>query len=159
MLAHELRNPLAPLRNALHILSLPDIGPAQVGEVRGLMLRQTEHLVRMVDDLLDVSRLLRDKVELRPATVDVGEAIRRAVETVQPTVDALGHDLAVDLPDAPLPVRGDLIPLAQVFANLMHNAAKYTERADRIHVAARREDGQVIVRVRDSGVGIATELL
>src|SRR5439155_1369781 len=82
----------------------PALGPGQVDEVRGVMLRQTEHLVRMVDDLLDVSRLLRGKIDLRSAPVDVADAVRRAVETVQPTIDALGHDLAVDLPAEPLPV-------------------------------------------------------
>jgi PAS domain S-box-containing protein len=159
MLAHELRNPLAPLRNALHILSVPDLGRGQGEQVRAMMARQVEHLVRMVDDLLDVSRLLRGKIELRPEPFDVAEAVRRAVETAQPVIDALGHELTVVLPAEPLPVRGDLVRLAQVFANLLNNAAKYTDRSGRIRIAAGREGGQVAVRVRDTGVGIAPDLL
>ena len=112
----------------------------EVEQVRGVMHRQTEHLVRMVDDLLDVSRLLRGKIGLRPTTVDVADAVRRAVETAQPAIDALGHELSIDLPPDPLPVRGDLIRLAQVFANLLQNAAKFTEhaRSNSAHRRARK---------------------
>ncbi len=159
MLAHELRNPLAPLRNALHLLELPDLGPDQERQVRARMGRQVEHLVRMVDDLLDVSRLLRGKIELRAETIDVADVVARAVETAQPVIDTAGHELTVTLPDAPLWVGGDRVRLAQVLANLLTNAAKYTERAGRITLTAADENGEAVVRVRDTGVGIAPELL
>ncbi|HEY1377292.1 MAG TPA: ATP-binding protein [Gemmataceae bacterium] len=159
MLAHELRNPLAPLRNALQLLRLPDFGGQPLEHVRGVMERQVEHLVRMVDDLVDVARLLQDQIGLRPAVIDVRAAVRRAVETAQPVIDARGHRLALDLPADPVPVRGDLVRLAQALSNLLANAAKFTARAGLIRVAVAETDGSAVVRVRDTGAGIPPELL
>jgi signal transduction histidine kinase/DNA-binding response OmpR family regulator len=159
MLAHELRNPLAPLRNALQILRLPEVGAAEAERALAMMDRQVQHLVRMVDDLLDVSRLLRGKVRLRLEPVSLGEALARAVETAQPVIDARGHQLTVELPEEPVYLEGDLVRLAQVFANLLHNAAKYSEKAGPIAVSAAREGEWAVVRVRDQGVGIEAGLL
>jgi PAS domain S-box-containing protein len=159
MLAHELRNPLAPIRNALHILKMPGaVGPA-VPQARGMMERQVQHLVRLVDDLLDVSRIMRGRIELHREPVDLAAVVNRAAETAQPAIDAHGQELLVALPPEPVVLEGDLIRLAQVISNLLVNAAKYSKKAGRIWLTAGREAGQAVVRVRDSGIGIAPELL
>jgi PAS domain S-box-containing protein len=126
VLGHELRNPLAPIRNALHALKLPGADAAVVARAREMMERQVEHLVRLVDDLLDVARVMRGKVELRRAPVELATAVARAVETAQPVIDAEGQELDLALPPEPLWVHGDLVRLAQVIGNLLNNAAKYT---------------------------------
>ncbi len=159
MLAHELRNPLAPVRNALHILRLAAKDPAALEQTRPMMERQVEHLVRLVDDLLDVSRLMRGKIALRPERVDLAAVIARAAETAGPVIDARGHRLEITLPPEPLPVSGDVVRLTQVLANLLTNAAKYQERAGRIRLTAGREGGSAVVRVKDDGIGIAPDLL
>jgi signal transduction histidine kinase len=157
MLAHELRNPLAPIRNAVAIINLsPD--RATRDQAREMIERQMNHLVRLVDDLLDVSRITRGKIELRREAVDVADVLRSAVETARPLIDAGGHELAVELPEGPLRLRADPVRLAQVFGNLLNNAAKFTDRGH-ITVSARREGGDAVVRVRDDGVGIPAELL
>ncbi|MCE9566344.1 MAG: PAS domain S-box protein [Planctomycetes bacterium] len=159
-LAHELRNPLAPIRNALQILKMPRADAAMVGRSRDMMERQVEHLVRLVDDLLDVSRVMRGKIDLRRERVELAAVVARAVETVQPLVDAQGHQLSVRLPADSLPVDADPVRLAQVVGNLLTNAAKYTEPNGRIWLAAAgREGGEAVLSVRDSGIGIAPELL
>jgi PAS domain S-box-containing protein len=158
MLAHELRNPLAPLRNALQLLKLPNFGGQPLAHVRGVMERQVEQLVRMVDDLLEVSRLLRGQIGLRTDVLDLRAAVRRAVETAQPVVDARGQRLALDVPADPVPVRGDLVRLAQVFSNLLGNAAKFTDRAGLIRVSVTAAD-RAVVRVRDTGAGMDADLL
>jgi signal transduction histidine kinase len=157
-LAHELRNPLAPIRNALEIIRLAGGVPA-VERNRALIERQVGQLVRLVDDLLDVSRVVRGKVTLRRERVDLAAVAAQAVETAQPLIDAQRHALAVALPAEPVPVDADPLRLVQVVANLLTNAAKYMERGGRIWLAVGREDGAGVVRVRDSGVGIAPELL
>jgi PAS domain S-box-containing protein len=159
MLAHELRNPLAPVRNALCLLKLPGATEADKHEATGMMERQVEHLVRLVDDLLDVSRIMRDKIVLKRERVDLAAVLARAVEVSRPALDAQGHDLSVCVPTRSIRLEVDSIRLAQVFSNLLNNAAKYTERAGRIWLTAGREDGQAVVRVRDTGVGIAPDLL
>jgi PAS domain S-box-containing protein len=159
MLAHELRNPLAPVSNALQILKLPGVDPAAAERARGMMERQVEHLVRLVDDLLDLSRIMRGKIELRRGPVELSAVVARAVETAQPVVEAEGHRLAVALPAAPLWLDGDLVRLAQVVGNLINNAAKYTERGGKIRVTAAREGNEAVLRVRDTGIGIAPDLL
>jgi PAS domain S-box-containing protein len=158
MLAHELRNPLAPMRNALHLMRLPGAEVTMVAQARDMMERQMHHLVRLVDDLLDVSRIIRGNIELRKEPVDLAVAVSRAVETAQPVVEAQGHHLAVSLAEQPVWVEGDLIRLSQVIANLLTNAAKYTDKAGRITVKLEREDGEAVVRVRDTGVGIPPDL-
>ncbi len=124
-----------------------------------MMERQVEHMVRLVDDLLDVSRIMRGKVELRWEAVDIATVVVRAVETAQPIVEAEGHQLAVSVPPAPLWVNGDLVRLAQIVGNLLNNATKYTERGGRIGLAASQEGEEAVLRVRDSGIGIAADLL
>jgi PAS domain S-box-containing protein len=158
-LAHELRNPLAPIRNALQILKMPRVDAATVGRSRDMMERQVEHLVRLVDDLMDVSRVMRGKIELRRERVELAAIVARAVETVQPLVDAQGHQLTVRLPADSLPLDADPVRLAQVVGNLLTNAAKYTEPGGRIWLTADRVGGTAVLRVRDTGIGIAPQML
>ncbi len=158
-LAHELRNPLAPIRNALHILKEGGANPTETADVREMMERQVQHLVRLVDDLLDVSRVMRGKVELRKEPLDLGTAVARAVETARPLLDARGHRLEVSLPPEPVQLEADPVRVAQVVANLLNNAAKYTEKPGLIRLTAERDGGDVVLRVRDTGIGIAPELL
>lgn len=159
MLAHELRNPLAPMRSALYLLKSERADETARERARGILDRQMQHIVRLVDDLLDVSRIVRGTIELRREVVDLVDVVERAVETVQPLIDAQGHALVVSLPTQPVPVDGDLMRLAQVVANLLTNAAKYTNPNGRIEVNVRSEDGEAAVSVRDNGVGISAELL
>jgi len=159
MLGHELRNPLAPISNAVHVLNGDAHDAATVSWARDVIGRQHKQLVRLVDDLLDVSRITRGKIELKIETVDLSQVIAAAVETSRPHVDAHGHTLTILLPPEPLALRGDFARVAQILSNLINNAAKYTERGGRISVTARREGGEIVFRVRDSGVGIAKEFL
>jgi two-component system CheB/CheR fusion protein len=159
MLAHELRNPLAPMRNALHLLKTPGANGAMAQQARAIMDRQLNHLVRLVDDLLDVSRIVRGKVQLQRDLVDLTTVVVRAVETAQPVVDAHGHRLSVQLPDEPVWVDADVVRLAQAIANLLTNAAKYTDGAGTIWLAAGAREDHAFVVVRDTGIGIAPEML
>jgi PAS domain S-box-containing protein len=158
LLAHELRNPLAPLRNALQILRLSPDGAAQE-QARALMVRQLEQMVRLVDDLLDVSRIGQGKLELRREHVALAAVVQSAVETSRPLIEHMGHELTVALPDAPVLVDADPTRLAQVFANLLNNAAKYTDRGGHIRLTAGRQGGDVVVSVQDTGIGIAADQL
>ncbi len=158
-LAHELRNPLAPIRNSLQILKMPRLDAATVERSRDMMERQVHQLVRLVDDLLDVSRVMRGKIELRKERVELSTVVARAVETVQPLIEAQGHDLTVQLPSESLALDADPVRLAQVVANLLTNAAKYTEANGGIRLTAQREGGEVVLCVRDTGIGIAPDML
>ncbi|WP_411281347.1 PAS domain S-box protein [Gemmatimonas sp.] len=158
-LAHELRNPLAPIRNALQILKMPRVDAETGARSRDMMERQVEHLVRLVDDLLDVSRVMRGKIELRREQVELATVIARAVETVQPLIDAQSHRLSVRLPSESLAIDADPVRLAQVVGNLLTNAAKYTEPGGRIWLAAVRDGSTAELRVGDSGIGIGPEML
>jgi PAS domain S-box-containing protein len=159
MLGHELRNPLAPIRNAVHVLRL--FGPADEQQrwARDVIQRQAEQLSRLVDDLLDVSRITGGKIQLVKERVEITVVVARAVETSRPLIDARRHDLRVTLPTESLPVEADVTRLAQVLVNLLNNAAKYTEPGGRIGLAIERAGGDVVVRVRDTGVGIPPEAL
>ncbi|OGA77733.1 MAG: hypothetical protein A3G81_29570 [Betaproteobacteria bacterium RIFCSPLOWO2_12_FULL_65_14] len=159
VLSHELRNPLAPMRNALYLLKRAHQDPDMMQTACDVMDRQMHQLVRLVDDLLDVSRIIRGKIDLRRDRVDVGAVVARAVETAQPVVDAHGHAVKVSLPEGPLRVDGDLVRLAQVVSNLLTNAAKYSGSASRIDVAAGRDGDHALITVRDQGVGIPPQLL
>ncbi|NCC28188.1 MAG: hybrid sensor histidine kinase/response regulator, partial [Gammaproteobacteria bacterium] len=159
VLAHELRNPLAPIRNALEILRLKDVAAPAAVEARELMARQLAHLVRLVDDLLEVSRITHGKIELRSEPVALASVIDSAVETVRPLIDAAGQCLVVDLPAEPLWLEGDPTRLSQIFGNLLNNAAKYSDAGQDIRVEARAVEGGVSVSVQDAGVGIPAELL
>jgi CheY-like chemotaxis protein len=157
-LAHELRNPLAPLRNALQVMRLtPDEAARE--QARSLMERQIGQMVRLVDDLLDVSRITKGKLELRKEAIALSAALESAVETSRPLIDHMGHDLTVSLPDHPIVVQADLTRLAQVVANLLNNSAKYMDRGGRIWLRAERQGSDAVVTVRDAGIGIAPDQL
>ena len=159
MLAHELRNPLAPIRNALDLLQL--IGPEgeEIKWARDVMDRQVTHLVRLVDDLLDVSRITRGKIQLRQELLAIGSVISSAVETSRPIIEAHSHNLALSVPEEPLLVQGDPARLSQVFANLLNNAAKYTPDHGQISIAVEPGQGEVSIRITDTGAGIPAEML
>ena len=159
LLAHELRNPLAPLRSGLQVLRLAADDPGAVEKTRAMMDRQLAHLVRLIDDLLDVSRLNRNKLNLRRSRVALAEVVSHAVETAAPAIEAAGHALTVSLPPELVLLDADLTRLAQVLGNLLTNSAKYTERGGHITLAAATHDDEVAVTVRDTGIGIPPEAL
>jgi signal transduction histidine kinase/DNA-binding response OmpR family regulator len=159
MLAHELRNPLAPIRNAVAILRADEVGERQQAWAVDVVERQVRHMVRLVDDLLDVSRITRGKIQLRPQRVSLAEVVFAAIETSRPLIESLEHQLAVDLPEQEVTLMGDPARLTQVFANLLNNAAKYTEPGGRIGMSARCEGAQAVVCISDSGIGIRPESL
>jgi signal transduction histidine kinase len=156
-LAHELRNPLAPIRNALEILRLAGDDPVKAGKAREMMQRQVGQMVRLVDDLIDVSRITTGKLVVRKVVFDLRSALRDAVETARPFIDSRKHALDVRLPRETLPVDGDTTRLAQVFSNLLNNAAKYTDPGGRIELTAYREAKEIVVTVKDNGIGLAPE--
>ena len=157
-LAHELRNPLAPIRTGLSILQMARL-PDQAEKVVGMMDRQLGHMVNLVDDLLDVSRVRTGKITLRVERVTVREVVDAAVEACRPSIDEKSHTLEVDLAAKPMWVTGDNTRLVQVVTNLLTNAAKYSEPGARIRLSAASEGGQAVIRVSDTGMGIAPELL
>jgi signal transduction histidine kinase len=159
MLAHELRNPLAPIRNGLEILRIADGDRAAVERTRGMMARQVDHLARLVDDLLDVSRITRGKAELRMAAVDLGAVLSRAAEATRPLIDARGHRLIVTHPGRPVWATADVARMTQVVGNLLTNAAKYSEEGARIDLSLEESNGDAVIRVRDTGLGIPREML
>lgn len=159
MLSHELRNPLAPIYNAVRILAVRGHQPEEVKRLREMIERQLGQLVRLVDDLLDISRITRGKIQLRKAPVDLAQAVSMAVEISRPLMEERGHELTVTLPETPLRVYADAMRLAQVLSNLLNNAAKYTETPGRIDLIAEQIEGEVCLRVRDTGIGIAPEML
>jgi PAS domain S-box-containing protein len=158
-LAHELRNPLSPIRHGLQLMRLAGDDRKRVEDAREVMERQLQHMVRLIDDLLDVSRISRGKIELRRQRVDLATVVLSAVETTRPTIEQLGHDLALELPRSPVYVDADVTRLGQVFANLLHNAAKYTNPGGHIRLAAESEDGGAAISVSDDGLGIPPEML
>jgi PAS domain S-box-containing protein len=156
MLGHELRNPLAPIATALHLMKLRD-GPASERE-RTVIERQVKHLTRLVDDLLDVSRIARGKVELKSEIVQLSQVVTRAIEVASPLLEQRAHMLTVDVPAKGLPVMGDSERLVQVVSNLLTNAGKYTPPGGRISVSGRAHDETVILRIRDNGMGMSKEM-
>lgn len=158
VLAHELRNPLAPLRNSLEILKRSDNDSALNLKARATMERQLSHMVRLVDDLLDLSRINSDKLQLQKQPVALSEVVSQAVETVRPLIAAAGHELTVDLPEEPMWLSADTVRLSQAFSNLLNNACKYTDPGGHISLSAVCEDGTVVVAVRDNGMGVPEEL-
>ena len=158
-LAHELRNPLAPVRNAIHILRARMPPTPQLQWARDVIDRQVTQMTRLIDDLMDVSRITRGTFELRREHVALDEVIRVAVETSRPIIEASGHELVMGLPQEPITLHADVIRLAQVFSNLLNNAAKYTGPGGRIAVTAERDGNTVAVAVQDSGIGIPADML
>jgi signal transduction histidine kinase/DNA-binding response OmpR family regulator len=159
MLAHELRNPLAPITNAVHVMQAAEGDPARLKWARDVIGRQLKQMIRLVDDLLDVSRITRGKIELKIEALDVAALIAAAVETSRPNLDALSHTLTVSVPSEPLRVLGDFARVAQILSNLINNAAKYTPSGGRVTVSAAREGGEIVFRVQDTGIGIPAEYL
>jgi two-component system CheB/CheR fusion protein len=159
MLAHELRNPLAPIRNALEIMRMTGAAGPPGEASRQMIERQVRQLVRLVDDLLDVSRITRGKIELRKGPVELAAVVGLALETSRPLLDARRHELTISLPPEPLCLDADPARLAQVFSNLLHNAAKFTDEGGRVGLTAESQDQEVIVRVRDTGIGMTEEML
>jgi signal transduction histidine kinase len=158
-LGHELRNPLSPLLTSLELLRISAPAEPIVGRVVGVMQRQATHLVRLVDDLLEVSRITRGLIEVQREPVELAEVIAAAVETSRPVIEGASHRLRVDVPGEPLTVLGDSVRLTQVFANLLNNAAKYTDPGGKIELVVRHTRHTAFVSVRDNGIGIDREHL
>ena len=158
-LAHELRNPLAPLRNGLHLMRLTPDDREAVGKARDMMERQLVHMLHLVNDLLDIARISGGKLELHMARIDAQSIVRAAIETSQPIIESNQHALVVDLPDDALPLDADPVRMAQVVGNLLHNAAKYTPAGGRITVTAQRYGDDAMISVSDNGIGIETGAL
>lgn len=158
-LAHELRNPLAPIRSALQILKQNRLTPEATFQITDVMDRQVHHLVRLIDDLMDVSRVMGGKIELRKEPVDLQNAIQSALETVQSMIDQQGHQLRVSLPPESLIVDADPVRLTQIIGNLLTNATKYTEPNGDIVISGERRNDRAILRVQDSGIGIERDML
>ena len=158
-LAHELRNPLAPLRNGLQLLKLAKDDPALIERTRNMMDLQLAQMVRLIDDLLDVSRINNDRLELNREVTSLDKIIRQAVETSQPLLDALQHNLSIDLPRHEVLLEADVVRLTQVFANLLNNAAKYTPRGGTISIEGLHQGRDVSVSIADNGIGIPKEML
>lgn len=156
-LAHELRNPLAPLRNGLDILQRSPHSE-NAGEIRNMMDRQLIHLVRLIDDLLDVSRVSQGKIELRREAASISEIVRSATETSRPLIENGDHKLTIDMPGEELWVDGDRIRLSQALSNLLNNAAKYTPSGGQVALVVKREGAHVVIRVTDNGVGIPEDM-
>ena len=159
MLAHELRNPLAPIRNALYLLKRGEVDQTSAADVRSIMERQVEHLARLIDDLMDVSRISSGKVELRVEVIDLASVIDRAIEISRPLMERMGHNLSVVIPPEPIRLDADPIRIEQVLDNLLTNAAKYSDPGGHITLAAEREGNSVVLRLKDQGIGIAPEKL
>lgn len=159
MLGHELRNPLAPIRNAVQILQRVAPNEEPVNRMLAVIDRQVRQLAGLVDDLLDVARITRGQIKLRKRALDLAEVVSQAVETSRPLLESRRHRFEIQLPDAPTAVEADATRLAQVILNLLNNAAKYTEEGGRIALIVERQDAEVVVRVRDSGMGIPVEML
>jgi signal transduction histidine kinase len=159
MLAHELRNPLAPIHNAVQLMHRQSFTDPQLAWSRDVIGRQLAHLTRLVDDLLDVSRITRGKINLNKEVIELDTLMTRTVETVQPLIDERGHTLTVDVPKGMVAVLGDPTRLVQAIGNVLSNAAKYTERGGRITLAAAESDTELVIRVRDNGIGIPADLI
>jgi len=157
-LAHELRNPLAPIRTGLELIRMAVHDPVVVEDTRSMMERQTQQMVRLIDDLLDLSRITQGKLNLRKARVELAAVLHNAVDAIRPFIAEAGHRLLVDLPDEPILLDGDPNRLAQVFSNLLSNAAKYTKDGGTIRLTAAVEDGVTVVTVQDDGIGIPAEM-
>ena len=158
-LGHELRNPLAPLLAAVHLLKMAGTQDPVVVRASAVMDRQINHLMRLVNDLLEVSRITRGLIELQRESLDLGFVVQSAIDTSRPSFDAAGHQLTVEVPAEPVKVYGDAVRLTQVFANLLTNAAKYTDTGGHVWIRVWQEGACALISVRDSGIGIAADQL
>ena len=158
-LAHELRNPLAPISNVLHLMKLKYADDEQLLQMHGVIDRQITHLTRLVDDLLEISRITTGRIMLHRERLELSKVLTNALESAQPTIEACGHHFSMSMPEAPIYLDGDATRLAQVFLNLLNNAAKYTPKGGRIDVIVEEMNDEVLVRVRDNGAGLAPELI
>ncbi len=159
MLAHELRNPLAPIRNAVQYLRVQGLEEQDIGWARDMIDRQVTNLVHLIDDLLEISRITRGKIQLHSKHVRLSEILAHAVEAMQPAISEKHHILSVDFSNDPLPVFGDATRLEQILVNLLGNAVKYTDEGGMIDVNARRDGDRAVIQVRDNGIGIPREML
>lgn len=159
MLAHELRNPLAPIRNSLFIMRSAQADPEMIEQVLAIAERQVQHMARLLDDLLDVSRISRGLIELRNETVDVSRVIQLAIEAVQPLISEHRHELTVSIPPPPVELTADPTRLEQIFTNLLNNACKYTEPGGHIWLNMDVLDQEIVIRIRDTGIGIDANML
>ncbi|HBI70249.1 MAG TPA: hybrid sensor histidine kinase/response regulator, partial [Massilia sp.] len=159
MLAHELRNPLAPISSAAQLLRVLFADVPRIRDVSGVISRQVAHMTHLVDDLLDVSRVTRGLVTINQTTVELGAVLREAAEQIKPVIDARKHSLTLEIAPEALTVCGDRTRLVQVAANLLNNAAKYTPDGGVLHVSLARHDGMAVLQVRDNGIGIGADLL
>jgi PAS domain S-box-containing protein len=153
-LAHELRNPLAPIRHATHILDSPGANEAQLKWGREVITRQVEHMALLLDDLLDVSRITRGRLDLKTSYVSIGEIVAAAIETARPLIDAKRHTVQIQVPEGPLELNVDPLRLSQALSNLLTNAAKYTDAGGKINLSVRRDATGVAIAVQDSGIGL-----
>jgi PAS domain S-box-containing protein len=159
VLAHELRNPLAPIRNGVHLLRRAGGGDAAIGSIAAMLERQVAQMVRLVEDLLDVSRITRGRIELRRERIELASVVNQAVEAARARIEGMGHALAVTLPPEPIQLDADAARLTQVLHNLLDNACKFTTQGGRIALTVAREGAEAVVRVRDDGIGIPREQL
>ncbi|QDV32179.1 chemotaxis protein CheB [Tautonia plasticadhaerens] len=159
MLAHELRNPLSPVLNALLVLRSPGASPGDLEWATQIMERQVRHMARLIDDLLDVSRVMRGSIQLRTERIDLGRVARQVVENVRSFVRSRRHELTVSIPEQPIPMFADPVRVEQILTNLLHNAAKYTPEAGKISLTIDRGEGEAVVRVKDNGIGIDPDQL
>jgi signal transduction histidine kinase/ActR/RegA family two-component response regulator len=159
ILAHELRNPLAPILTSVEVLKLLGPADANIEKARDIVERQIKQMVRLVDDLLDLTRIAQGKIELRRTTFDLAAAVAEAITTTTPLFEAQQHHLSVSMPTEPLRMEGDQARIVQVLVNLLNNAAKYTDKNGRVQLTVARADGEVVLTVTDNGVGIEKEML
>jgi signal transduction histidine kinase len=158
-LAHELRNPLAPIRNAIRVFRKTHEGDPDASWAAGVIDRQVDHLTRLIDDLLDVSRISRNKLDLRLQRIELQEIVRGALEICRPLIDQNKHDVMLRMAAEPIYLQGDLARLTQVMMNIITNAAKYMDPGGFIEICARREGAQAVLRVRDKGIGMDADTL
>lgn len=159
ILSHELRNPLAPIRQSIALLKEPDAAPRDAQRARDIIDRQSRHMARLLDDLLDLSRITRGVLELRKEPVELGALVDAAVEAAQPLIETRRHSLVLDLPEAPVTFEADGLRLAQVISNLLTNSAKYTDPGGQIRLEARMQRGDIVISVHDNGVGISPDMV
>ncbi len=159
MLSHELRNPLGAILNACHVMDHEGVGGTNFHRAGQVVRRQSQQMARLLDDLLDVSRVTQGKIELKRELLDIEQVVHEAVQTIQPMIDARGHHLLIDLPRSPLYVDGDAARLQQILVNLLSNAAKYTPNGGEIRFSVSGDGSEVVFRVRDNGVGITPEMM